>query len=345
MEITSVRMSGRRRVKNVAYDEDEWGYGEDDSDDYWDEEDPAGEDYRGRTASSYNSKKNDKASSRGAAQVRSTKEGRAVGTHSGRSTGVTTTQTPGIVRTGSTCSSGLPTPAGGTPGVKGGGSQRAGGAARQKHTSVCASSSSSSPVKLGGSASCPQSETKDSVPKDGLANPTVARISAPRSDEATPSPPDSCSSSSGNTGHSHAPEILKTTSTESGDARAVRDSLCLVVIGHVDAGKSTLVGQLLLATGAVGERAVQKMKKLSGEAGKSSFFLAWLCDEGEDERERGVTIDVSVRAVLTRNKRRRLVLVDAPGHREFVCSMLAGTELFPSFSRLSGACLPPPDVS
>ncbi|PHJ25343.1 elongation factor tu gtp binding domain-containing protein [Cystoisospora suis] len=324
-------MSGRRRVKNVAYDEDEWGYGDDDDYDYWDEDDQGRGDSCRASTSSYSKKKNDKPSCRGggAQAAASAKHERPAlrGGQAGRSTGMTTS-TQKLDKhgggTGSTCSSSLVTSRGGTPGMKAGGSEHVRGPIRQKDTFENAGSDL---VKKPHEAtSCSQTKTKDTASKGGL-NEATHKVTGSTSTLSSSSSSNSSASLDDSPDLSEVPEISKASPTTHRHATAARDSLCLVVIGHVDAGKSTLVGQLLLATGAVGERAVQKMKKLSGEAGKSSFFLAWLCDEGEDERERGVTIDISVRAILTKNKGRRLVLVDAPGHREFVCSMLAGAAL------------------
>ena len=66
----------------------------------------------------------------------------------------------------------------------------------------------------------------------------------------------------------------------------------MIVIGHVDAGKSTLMGQLLLAARVVDERTIHKYTRESEQAGKGSFRFAWVLDQGEEERARGVTIDV-----------------------------------------------------
>ena len=71
--------------------------------------------------------------------------------------------------------------------------------------------------------------------------------------------------------------------------------MTLVVVGHVDAGKSTLVGNLLLKSGHVQSRTVQKYEKDSASIGKNSFYLAWVMDEDESEREHGVTIGIAER--------------------------------------------------
>jgi hypothetical protein len=72
-------------------------------------------------------------------------------------------------------------------------------------------------------------------------------------------------------------------------------SLTMVVTGHVDAGKSTLVGHLLYKCGAVAQRTIHKYEKDSQNIGKASFAFAWVTDESQAERERGVTIDVAER--------------------------------------------------
>ena len=80
----------------------------------------------------------------------------------------------------------------------------------------------------------------------------------------------------------------------------------MVVVGHVDAGKSTLMGQLLVETGQVSARQLHKYKKEATEMGKGSFFLAWVMDEDPQERAHGVTIDVAQKVIETPSKVDRL---------------------------------------
>ncbi len=71
----------------------------------------------------------------------------------------------------------------------------------------------------------------------------------------------------------------------------------MVVIGHVDAGKSTLMGQVLVATGLVSAREVRKYEREAREMGKASFYLAWLMDEDGEERVHGVTMEVGQKVI------------------------------------------------
>lgn len=102
----------------------------------------------------------------------------------------------------------------------------------------------------------------------------------------------------------------------------VKEHLSIIFMGHVDAGKSTMGGNLLYLTGSVDKRTIEKYEREAQDAGRQGWYLSWVMDTNREERNEGKTIEVG-RATFESDKR-RFTILDAPGHKMYVPSMIGG---------------------
>lgn len=104
-----------------------------------------------------------------------------------------------------------------------------------------------------------------------------------------------------------------------------REPCSMVFIGHVDAGKSTICGNLMYLNGIIDQRTIDKYKQEAVKSGRDSWWLAYVMDACDEEREKGKTVEVGRAQFDTKTK--KYTIFDAPGHKNYVPNMIMGAAL------------------
>ncbi|KKA27626.1 hypothetical protein TD95_001742 [Thielaviopsis punctulata] len=196
-----------------------------------------------------------------------------------------------------------------------------GGDAKPKVAKVLSLGTPAAPKKEESKKEEPKKEEakKEAAPKE-----EVKKEAAPKKDAASKKAAASAASAPAASRQADAVEKEQTADVDQETLEGLygKEHVNIIFIGHVDAGKSTLGGSILYATGMVDERTMDKYKREAKELGRETWYLSWALDLTKEERAAGKTVEVG-RAYFETDKRRYSIL-DAPGHKTYVPSMIGG---------------------